>query len=605
MPIKAIAKGKLGIRQKLGLTRSTAKDTPVRGTPLGKKLVGLYSKGKLSAPDMGYVAGAMVECNRASSSSSGPRLTDKNILRLAKAQPKKVRVNKKGKTVPDTRNANRSIKRTLAVDAILGEPYEAQIDTWDKDKDLPCKVPIAFYPIHEVLESVCPVGDEHKWLEFSDKQQGFKNDLRNWGRRVQVPSDKLDNFVPIAMWGDSAEFVKRDQLYLLTWTALSGFCRHRFWLCAFAKGQLCACGCKARHTFDSVFEVLAWMFRVLLAGVWPRVDHTGSPFPKGSWRAKKAGTPLRLFGGLVAKHGDWAWHKSVLGMRGWRGEGETKAMCWLCKASFHAGSCFDFTANAPWRATAMNNAEFWKQAQVEKQYVSKIWQIPGFAITTVRPDWMHCCCLGICQYFVGCILWQLFVQVGGTMAKWRSACMVLDNIFALCGRDLNMEVSVTNLTVFMIRPSTAKKPKFKAKAFEGRRFLPILRRALEKYFACESDIERQRLNCLAALCSCYDVMADWDVSTSPQQLATFAKRHLLLYIELGRSCDDPLMWGLYPKHHLFLHLAEGAVTNPRLEWNYSEESEIGSAVIHARAVNKKHVAVQLLNRYRGVFVFGY
>ena len=53
------------------------------------------------------------------------------------------------------------------------------------------------------------------------------------------------------------------------------------------------------------------------------------------------------------------------------------------------------------------------------------------------------------------------------MAKWRSACMVLDNIFALCGRDLNMEVSVTNLTVFMIRPSTAKKPKFKAKAFDG------------------------------------------------------------------------------------------------------------------------------------------
>ena len=139
----------------------------------------------------------------------------------------------------------------------------------------------------------------------------------------------------------------------------------------------------------------------------------------------------------------------------------------------------------------------------------------------------------------------------------------------------------------------------------GRKFLPILRRALEKYFACESDIERQRLNCLAALCSCYDVMADWDVSTSPQQLATFAKRHLLLYKELGRSCDDPLMWGLYPKHHLFLHLAEGAVTNPRLEWNYSEESEIGSAVIHAKAVNKKHVAVQLLNRYRGVFVFGY
>ena len=50
-----------------------------------------------------------------------------------------------------------------------------------------------------------------------------------------------------------------------------------------------------------------------------------------------------------------------------------------------------------------------------------------------------------------------------------------------------------------------------------------------------------------------------------------------------------------------IHLAEGAVVNPRLEWNYGDENEIGTAVGLAKVTNSKHMATQLLERYIRVF----
>ena len=108
------------------------------------------------------------------------------------------------------------------------------------------------------------------------------------------------------LWGDSAPFVKRDQVFLQEWSFLSGPCRKKLWLCA------------GRCTFDALLKVVAWMLRQLLLKKYPKADHLGRPLLK-PWRAERGGADLRMGGACIAKCGDWAWFKSVLGMRGWMG----------------------------------------------------------------------------------------------------------------------------------------------------------------------------------------------------------------------------------------------------------------------------------------------
>ena len=150
---------------------------------------------------------------------------------------------------------------------------------------------------------------------------GLRKDLGSGGGRMGLTSTGLHKYLPIGLWGDSAVLHKRDSLHMLLWTVLSGSVRKRFWLCACNKRLLCQCGCKGRCTYDGIWAVISWMFRALLTMTYPRVDHTGRPFPRGSFRASKAMRPLRIGGACVAKYGDWSWFKAVLGLRGWRGEG--------------------------------------------------------------------------------------------------------------------------------------------------------------------------------------------------------------------------------------------------------------------------------------------
>ena len=158
------------------------------------------------------------------------------------------------------------------------------------------------------------------------------------------------------------------------------------------------------------------MFRVLVAGVWPKVDHTGSPFPAKSWRAGQAKqhSALRVAGACIGKTGDWQLYKSVLGLRGWRPEGPSKSLCWVCNAGFGEDvACYDFKTTAGWRQTIVTQADFWAEAHRERKYLSAVWKIPGFHLSLIAIDWMHCVDLGVLQYCMGNCMWEVFVELGG------------------------------------------------------------------------------------------------------------------------------------------------------------------------------------------------
>ena len=100
---------------------------------------------------------------------------------------------------------------------------------------------------------------------------------------------------------------------------------------------------------------------------------------------------------------------------------------------------------------------------------------------------------------------------------------------------------------------------------------------------------------------CCQELAAWGATNSPTRLAQAARQHLLLYCELNQSATKNWAWNLFPKHHLFIHLAEECVVNPRLEWHYMGEGAIGEAAQLAGNTNCRHVPSQVVELYRLTF----
>lgn len=576
-------KGKGGIRQQLGLKAKVKKSSPQ-----ATWLTSMYARGKLSASEVGSGAAA------AASSSDNPcdLVTD-----LARAAPTR---KKKG-----TKHSADILKRTIASTSHpskirLYEPYLADGYVWNRE--LSCREiqPVAILPPHETLDAVIAAGDEDRWSKLGPGQEGFRAELLSWSNRVHTDLNQAVHWLCLALWGDSAEMAKRNSIFLLCFCLLSGAVRRRFWIYTIAKRSLCDCGCAGKCSFETPWAVVAWSMRALLIGRWPQRDHTGEKFPAGSWRAKKAGQPLRFRAAMLYKCGDWSWMKSALNLRGWRGDKHNgMRMCWLCEAGFrNEHNCYDFSLGASWRQAMVQMSEVAEEIRAA-QFPSGIWSIPGLSIKSMMVDWMHCCCLGVLAYASGNVLYELFKQCGGVLTtKHKPACTMLENMMKAMAKELKVDPPFHSLTIGMIRSKGTKGPKLRLTATEGRHFLPVLLRMLERCFGLEDERNRMMYNCLQHLQDCYAQLSDWKSDgISTRLLATAARKHLILYAELGHGRADMYSWRCFPKHHMFIHAAENRRTNPACDWNYGDETEIGLAADIAAKCNPTKLHVTLIPRY--------
>ena len=58
---------------------------------------------------------------------------------------------------------------------------------------------------------------------------------------------------------------------------------------SFHRNIFCKCGCRGAHTFQPIWDLIAWMFRILATGKYPDKDYYGNPWPEHSWRRLEAG----------------------------------------------------------------------------------------------------------------------------------------------------------------------------------------------------------------------------------------------------------------------------------------------------------------------------
>ena len=283
-----------GVRQRLGLNKQKLKHTR---SALGGFFSRLYQRGALSSAELQDGASA--------ASSSAPefqRLTKRKVAYRVR----------RGKVKPDTRNAARAVKRLFRSRAILQSPLIVDVPLWDAATNQQVIGKLNIMPPHEFLDAIVAAGKEDEFASLDKSQAGLRLDLAEWASRVGVDLGEA-TWLMLALWGDAAPMTHNNSRYLLTVRVLSGKHRQRFWIAALSKKLLCQCGCFGRCTFDAIWEVVAWSCCALVAGEWPRTDHRQRPLQ--GWRAKKAGTKLSFKAAVVAKCGDWSWHKQFLGMR--------------------------------------------------------------------------------------------------------------------------------------------------------------------------------------------------------------------------------------------------------------------------------------------------
>ena len=479
----------------------------------------------------------------------------------------------KGKREQHHKHTARNTSRVLAKQCNAPPLYVASIPVWSEVENRQTLSEVSFLLPHEMLQHAVPEGAEHDWVAADASQVGFANRLRDWGAHLGVDTTE-GHWACMSVWGDSAPFSAKasDSVFLLTWRLLTGCHRKRYWIFAVNKRRLCACGCFGRHTMDAAFQFLAWSFRALSSGRYPRHDHQGEPFAPSSWRGKVAGQSLRIRGACVAKTGDWAWLKQVVGLMGWN-DGSRRSCCWLCNARFVAGSYDDASLAAEWRTSPVNMPAFWAELSTSGQFCSKVWSIPGLRIEWLRPDFMHMVDLGITQYLSGNICWFMFSALGGrrhgTPLASRAVCAHIMNMADMAAREGGLDRLHLNLTVRKFRAQN--KPKLALKAADGRHFLPILLKVLQLFFPAGSPRERVMVGCVETLCDIYKELNTWDTTTSPPRVASLARRHVILLRELHDTSDDTDLWCIYPKHHMFVHLCESTQqtrVNPQLEWCY-------------------------------------
>ena len=317
-------------------------------------------------------------------------------------------------------NLSRDVISKMGKQSGYPQVYSTGCTFWDEDANAPIEDDMHFMVAHEVLDHEISDAAVDDWVKLP-VDHSLNNTKAEWMQEVGMHGDGHDVCM-FGVWADAAVYHTRDSLNLILFNVISGCYQQRFWLGAFSKRSQCRCGCKGMCTWDRMWATLAWMFGICQTGTYPEYRDDGTRFDQSSrvgdqQRAKwaKEGRKTKVRGGVGQVRGDWSFHKTVLRMCGWRGEGALKRCCFKCLANF---TNFPYTAvdfMAPWRPTLLTHRMYKEMVLGAGLCMSGVFNIPGVRLQHITPDLMHTSCLGIVPYLLGCIIWELvYIEMGAT-----------------------------------------------------------------------------------------------------------------------------------------------------------------------------------------------
>jgi len=221
---------------------------------------------------------------------------------------------------------------------------------------------------------------------------------------------------------------------------------------------------------------------------------------------------------------------------------------------------------------------------------------------------MHCADLGVVQYLVACVLFDVFHEIGGVESRPGDQLSYLLTLIRQAGKTLGFEKPAINkLTMTMIH-APGQAPKMRTKASEGRKLLASLKHMLEHMVPQNDSHQQLRYQCVNHMVLIYDELAAWGAS-SGERVAALGRKALVLYGELQMEDLQKTNWQrrgfvlfrLYPKMHQLQHCLEDQVRssgNPKEHWCYCDESEIGAGVKVAESVHPSMIHRGVLQKHR-------
>jgi hypothetical protein len=364
---------------------------------------------------------------------------------------------------------------------------------------------------------------------------------------------------------------------------------------------------------ESVLAVVKWSMEISLHGRYPRCREDNVPFAD----SKKRGDKLRHMwfeqerrmkcrAGILYFKSDWAHLKTFCDLVGWQPEGPDLSCCPKCKANMSSIPANDVSRNAKWRRTTWrSHAEFMKFMIEGDRFISIMWSLPGFRVTSIISDWMHVCDLGVTQYVLGCSFDFLFMRIHGRRTRSAPFCLAMTSLIKTASRVLGQPAPVNKLTYGMFRPRSSKQPRFRCKAANTRHMVPVVLFIFKELCPQTDDLGKLHFQMLSHLNSMYEELYKWrdtGDTAARDSMSLHGRKCLILYEEL-RNVGATMkkyahMWKWKPKFHLLDHLLlEVFENNPALLWNYRDESEIGNAVKVAAACHLSTVHRLVMERH--------
>lgn len=314
----------------------------------------------------------------------------------------------------DSHNAERDLQNWASRQLwrqLLPDPYNFNLDV-EHSGELHESIHSCLLP-HEVFHALYTHGPE---LFRKLMMGGSEDALVKWWHEAEQIGDgwytdhpvvaKVSDprlRIPFGIHGDDAGVHGQEQVLVLTWgpvaSSLSTFDSRLVFTMIKVSSIL------PYNTMQTIYEVFKWSLTALSEGEFPKCNHLNEPFTPRNDRKRVALAGQKLAGGLVGcfaeMRGDWKYLKEALYLR--QHYGCLANICHRCnvrKFSENPGMRYtDFRMNAPHRATIFSNG-FWMAAYLAGVLVSPLLLIPGFHVTRIIFDVLHCLDLGIYQVAV-------------------------------------------------------------------------------------------------------------------------------------------------------------------------------------------------------------
>lgn len=267
--------------------------------------------------------------------------------------------------------------------------------------------------------------------------------------------------------------------------------------------------------------------------------HDGSPWnASDKARKRRSGQAFGFRALLEQVRGDWAWMKQVFGFKGWRG----KEMCWMCRATSADGPLryWNFGLSAKWRRMRHTTATFLAALRASGVELSVLFDFPGFHISMILVDVLHCCDLGCTQIILGNLFWwALTVKAVLPGKSLEASCKALLRMIKAFYKSMSTPCNrINDLSPEMIRQS-GKGPRLRLKGPETRHIVPFsVELAGKLHDAVQSEFSADVLDLCRSLLTFYMTLGITPFNAAEASAAT--QRCLDLYTKLSDAADHPI-----------------------------------------------------------------